>query len=86
MMVFGRAKRIVLRLAPKHGISRASTLERLARESPHLHTAVAAGELSANAAAIQAGLRKKPSAFAQVKRLVPKLTPMERRELMALLR
>lgn len=40
---------------------KAYTLSRLQRESPELFQQVCDGELSANAAAIQAGFRKKPS-------------------------
>lgn len=44
------------------GTTRAYTLSRLKRESPELFGRVCAGELSANAAAIEAGFRKKPTA------------------------
>jgi site-specific DNA-methyltransferase (adenine-specific) len=43
------------------GTSKAYTLDRLKRESPELFAEVCQGNLSANAAAIQAGIRKKPS-------------------------
>jgi hypothetical protein len=45
----------------KQGTSRAYTLDRLARERPDLFEQVRAGELSANAAAIEAGFRKRPT-------------------------
>lgn len=65
---------------------KAYTLDRLFREAPALHAAVCAGELSANAAAIQAGFRKKPTPFEQVRKLLPKLTPEERAELSHMLK
>ena len=43
------------------GTSRAYTCERLMRDAPELFAEVVAGRLSANAAAIAAGIRKKPS-------------------------
>lgn len=67
------------------GNSRAYTLTRLKREAPELHEAVCRGELSANAAAIQAGFRKRLSPLEQIARLVPKLSPLERDELVRLL-
>lgn len=45
----------------KTGNSKAYTCERLKREAPELFEQVVAGELSANAAAIKAGIRKRPS-------------------------
>lgn len=45
------------------GNSRSYTVSRLQREAPELFTQVVAGTLSANAAAIQAGFRKKPTAL-----------------------
>jgi hypothetical protein len=58
--------------------SKAYQLSRLKRSHPNLFEAVCRGELSANAAAIEAGFRKKPTAFEQVTRLLPKLTPAAR--------
>ena len=43
------------------GNSRSYTVSRLQRESPELFAQVAAGTISANAAAIKAGFRKKPT-------------------------
>ena len=37
--------------------------------------------MSANRAAIEAGFRKLPNPFAQIKKLLPKLTEAERRQL-----
>jgi hypothetical protein len=42
----------------KYGTSRAYTLERLKRQKPDLFKRVVRGELSAHAAAIEAGFRK----------------------------
>lgn len=67
------------------GTSRAYTLSRLEQKDPVLFQKVCAGEMSANKAAIQAGIRKKPSVFEQVCRLLPKLTPDERAEIYRLL-
>ena len=44
--------------ATKHGTTRAYALDRLKRDRPDLLARVLAGELSANAAAIEAGFRK----------------------------
>jgi hypothetical protein len=41
-------------IKPEHGTSRAYTLDRLKRERPDLFDKVAAGDMSANAAAIEA--------------------------------
>lgn len=68
-----------------HGTTKAYTLDRLKREAPKLFEAVCAGELSANAAAIEAGFRKKPTAFEQVQKLIPKLSAAEKRKLRELL-
>ena len=54
---------IVNELNPSKGNSRSYTVSRLQREAPELFAQVVAGTLSANAAAIQAGFRKKPTAF-----------------------
>jgi hypothetical protein len=50
-----------VKLDPSTGNSKAYTLSRLKRENEELFEAVVAGELSANAAAIKAGFRKKPT-------------------------
>jgi hypothetical protein len=47
-------------ITPNRGTSAAYTLKRLKRDFPDLAMKVVKGELSANAAAIQAGFRKKP--------------------------
>jgi hypothetical protein len=51
---------IVNEVTPAKGNSRAYTLDRLKRARRDLFDQVCAGELSANAAAIEAGFRKKP--------------------------
>ena len=48
------------------GNSRAYTVSRLQREAPDLFAKVAAGEISANAAAIKAGFRKRKSPLDQL--------------------
>ena len=70
----------------QQGTSKAYTLDRLQREAPELYDRVLTGELSANAAAIEAGFRKKPTPFEQVQKLLPKLTPTEKRKLKELLK
>ena len=54
------------------GTSRAYTLSRLKRESPELFAEVCDGKLSANAAAIKAGFRKKPTPEQQILKLFMK--------------
>ena len=56
-------------------------VRRLKRDRPDIADRVIAGELSANAAAIEAGFRKKPAPFAQILKLLPKLTADERAQL-----
>lgn len=51
----------IMRQAQEQGTSKAYTLSRLQKESPELFEAVCRKELSANAAAIKAGFRKKPN-------------------------
>lgn len=75
----------IINLRAQQGTSRAFTLARLEREAPKLAAAVHAGEMSANAAAIEAGFRKKPTPFEQVQKLIPKLTKGERAKLVAML-
>lgn len=59
------------------GTSKAYTLDRLRRDHEELFEQVCKGELSANAAAIKAGFRKKLTPFEQVMKLLPKLTTQE---------
>jgi hypothetical protein len=60
------------------GNSRAYTVSRLQREAPELFAQVAAGELSANAAAIQAGFRKKKTPLDNLRSAWAKASPDER--------
>jgi hypothetical protein len=46
-------------VSPKRGTGRTYTLRRLKRDRPDLAAKVTAGEISANAAALEAGIRKK---------------------------
>jgi hypothetical protein len=74
-----------IKLKHKGGTDREYVLARLRRDSPHLADEVEAGHLSANAAAIQAGFRKKPTPFEIVAKQLPKLTDEERAKLRAML-
>lgn len=65
------------------GNSRKVTLERLKRKTPALFERVVTGELSANAAAIEAGFRRAPpTPFEQVQKLLPKLSADQIQELL----
>jgi hypothetical protein len=61
-------------------------LKRLKRDRPDLADKVIAGELSANAAAIKAGFRKKLTPYEQILKLLPKLSKSERRKLQQVLK
>lgn len=67
------------------GNSSTYTLKRLKRDAPELFQRVIDGELSANAAAIEAGFRKKPTPFEQVCKLIPKLSDKERAQVREML-
>jgi len=69
----------------QRGTGRAHTLSRLSREAPTLYEAVCRGDMSANRAAIEAGFRKPPKPFDQIKKLLPKLTDEERQKLKEML-
>ena len=69
----------------QHGTTLAYTLDRLSREHPELYAKVAAKELSAHAAAIAAGFRKKLTPFETIEKLIPKLTDDERSQLRSML-
>jgi hypothetical protein len=69
----------VTTLKPERGNSRAYTLDRLQREQPELFAQVEAGKLSTNAAAIEAGWRRKLTPFERVQKLLPDLTAEQRR-------
>jgi hypothetical protein len=53
------------------------TLRRLARDAPEMLAKIEAGELSVNAAAIKAGIRKKPTAYEIALKAVKKLSDDE---------
>jgi hypothetical protein len=72
------SKADVISLEPRHGTDRAYLLGRLKRERPDLFRQVVKKELSAHAAAIEAGFRKKPSALDQIRRLWLRLSSEER--------
>ncbi len=61
--------------------TRAYTLARLKRDRPDLAQKVIDGELSAHAAAIKAGFRKKLTPFEQVVKLWPKLSVAEKKKI-----
>lgn len=65
----------------RQGTSRAYVLDRLKRERPDLFTRVKANKLSANAAAIEAGFRKKPTPLEGIYKLLPKLSQSELEQL-----
>lgn len=72
-------------IKPEHGTSLAYTLDRLKRERPDLFNRVVAKEISANAAAIEAGFRHKPTPYETILKLLSKLTADEREHLRELL-
>jgi hypothetical protein len=61
-----------------HGNARSYTLARLQQHRPDLYQRVKAGELTANAAAIEAGFRKPPEPLRQFSNLWAKMIPEER--------
>ena len=67
----------------KQGNSRAYTLNRLSREAPELFEKVLNKELSANAAAIEAGFRKKQTPIEIIKFNWRKLNEVERNEFLS---
>jgi hypothetical protein len=71
----GGKRQVRIANLPKSTQTRAYTIARLKRDRPDLAVRVEADELSANAAAIEAGFRHKPTPFEIVKRQWPKLTP-----------
>ncbi|MFN6398998.1 MAG: hypothetical protein ACK449_03800 [Planctomycetota bacterium] len=62
---------------PVQGNSKAYTCERLSKVAPELFEEVKAGRMSANAAAIKAGIRKKPTAYDVALKAVRKLSQDE---------
>lgn len=69
---------IITTLNDGRGTSRSYTLSRLQQHRPELYERVKAGELSANAAAREAGFRKAPEPFQQACRAWSKMIPEER--------
>ena len=69
--------------SPSQGTSRAYNLNRLRREAPELFERVVAGKLSANAAAIEAGFRKKQTPIEIIKFNWKKLNEIERNEFLS---
>ena len=67
-------------MRPERGTSLAYTLDRLQRERPDLFDRVVAKEISAHAAAIEAGFRHKLTPYETILRLWPKLTADERQQ------
>jgi hypothetical protein len=67
---------------PSKERGKAYTCERLKREAPELFEEVKAGRMSANAAAIRAGIRKKPTPLQELLRAWKKATKEERTEFM----
>jgi hypothetical protein len=65
----------------EQGTSRPYVLSRLKRARPDLFDRVVAGELSANAASIEAGFKIRLTPFAQIVKWIPKLTLQERRQI-----
>ena len=68
-------------ITSKQGNSRAYTLSRLKVEEPKLFEEVKAGRMSANAAAIKAGFRKKLTVCEQIEKLFKKATPSEQKKI-----
>jgi hypothetical protein len=62
------------RAAPRDLARKGMTAEHFAELAAHVRK----GELSANAAAIEAGFRKKPTVLDQILKLLPQLTEEER--------
>jgi hypothetical protein len=75
-----KIKRDIVTLEPVRGNARAYTLSRLKRERPDLFNRVLIHELSANAAAIKAGFRKKLTAIDLLKRDWESATAAQRKE------
>jgi hypothetical protein len=76
-------RRITTSIEHRHTVP--GILRRLNRDRPELAEKVANGELSANAAAIEAGFRKKLAKFEQIVKWLPSLTATERRKLKEML-
>lgn len=71
-----------LKLSSDGGMTATYVVDRLERHGHHeLAAQVRAGQISANAAAIQAGFRRRPSKFDLAMRWLPEFTERERRQL-----
>jgi len=70
-------------IKPRQGNSRAYTLDRLKRERPDLFDRVCAGELSANAAATEAGWRKPATPLGLLRKAWAKASADERAAFLA---
>lgn len=68
-------------LKVKGGNDTEYTLRRMKRDAPELLEAIKRGELSVNAAAIKAGIRKKPTAYEIALKAAKKLSVDERKSL-----
>lgn len=66
-----------------YGTAKSYTLRRLAEHHPELHTRVLTGELSTNAAAIAAGIRKRPTPLDSVMKVWRGASPEDRRRIAA---
>lgn len=64
----------------ERGNTKGYTLRRLKKDHPELHAKVCAGEMSANAAAIEAGVRKVPNALSALQKAWRKASKKERLE------
>jgi hypothetical protein len=56
---------VIIRVDDNQGNSRTYALRRLAKDRPDLHAQCLAGEMTANAAMVQAGFRKPPQELAR---------------------
>ena len=70
----------------EQGTGLSYTYDRLKRDFPRLYARVVAGTMSANAAAIKAGFRKRSTPLQQIVRLLPKLKKSEKQKLRAMLK
>lgn len=68
-------------ISTRQGNDTEYTLRRIKRDAPELLEAIKRGELSVNAAAIKAGIRKKPTAYEIALKAAKKLSVDERKSL-----
>lgn len=68
---------IIVHDKPSQGTSREYALRRLRKDRPDLHERVLSGELSAHAAMVEAGFRKKPDPFRVASNGLKKLSRSE---------